>query len=411
MSELRPPSVADLVEEKFPGAVLESVVQGWVYLEDFERGIDAYSRLDKPTADDDRWAGVCHFQLIEDARAQSFFEQAAQRGQQAAHVNLAHLLRMSDRADVAAEELQRVDFARLTPYDQVFFLRVKSIHEETNGNLREALRYAEEAWRRLQGLPEFPILAPSILSQLGILHGRIGRAQRALWFLERGIQLTEGLQQQKARIRWATILVAQGRISDAQQALEVINVDSLPEPMTVELAWLKAEIGLMNEDLPEAERQYESAIQVAQQHQVVYEEFLCQLGLATTQAFRGEVARAMDHLARAQELISDRSDQLAYRFREVLVFQAAGIYSSQHSIRELSDAATAFGDMGLLQEQGFVRFHIARLKHSIGDPSLVEEFAALDALGKSLQNPSFLQREIGFAPEMKQHLKTAPAAT
>jgi quinol monooxygenase YgiN len=167
----------------------------------------------------------------------------------------------------------------------------------------------------------------------------------------------------------------------------------------------------MNEDLQEAERQYESAIGVAQQHQVVYEEFLCQLGLATTQAFRGAVSRAMEHLSRAQELISDRSDQLAYRFREVLVFHAAGIYCSEHSIRELSDAASAFGDMGLLQEQGFVRFHIARLKQAAGDPSIMEEFAALDALGKSLQNPSFLQREIGFAPEMKQHLRTTPETT
>jgi ATP/maltotriose-dependent transcriptional regulator MalT len=288
---------------------------------------------------------------------------------------------------------------------------VKSIHEETNGNLREALRYAEEAWRRLQGLPEFPILAPSILSQLGILHGRIGRAQRAMWFLERGIELTEGLQQQKARIRWATILVAQGRVSDAEAALKNIAMESLPEPMTVELAWLRAEIGLMNADLAEAERQYERAIDVAQQHQVVYEEFLCQLGLASTQAFQGDVTRAMEHLARAQELVSDRSDQLAYRFREILVFQASGIYNAEHAVRELSDAAAAFGDMGLLQEQGFVRFHIARLKQDLGDPTLPEELAALDALGKSLQNPSFLQREIGFSPEMKAYLRTTPATT
>ena len=400
--------VAARVEERYPGARIESSVQGWVYLEDFERGVDAYSRIEHPTADDERWVGVCHFQQVEDAEAQGCFERAIAGGQQAARVNLAHLLRMSDRADRAEDELQKVDFARLTSYDQVFFLRVKSIHEEANGNVREALRYAEEAWRRLQGLPEFPILAPSILSQLGILHGRIGRAQRALWFLERGIQLTEGIQQQKARIRWVTVLVAQGRIEDAEHELDAIDTSTLPEPTTVELPWLRAEIGLMQGHLGEAQRHFARAVEIAKHHQVVYEEFLCQLGLATLHAFSGRFSSAMDNLGRAQELISDRSDQLAFRFREILVYVASGAYRREHGVRELGDVASSFGDMGLLQEQGFVRFHIARLKAELGDSSLDEELDALVALGKSLQNPGFLRRELGFAPSMAETLRHDP---
>lgn len=400
MGETSGTSVSTRVQNRFPGAVLESTVQGCVYLEEFEAGIDAYASIDAPTADDERWVGVCHFQLVEDAQAEKHFCRAIERGQQAARVNLAHLLRMSDRVANAEDELQNVDFARLTTYDQVFFLRVKSIHEEANGNLREALRFAEEAWRRLQGLPEFPLLAPSILSQLGILHGRIGRSQRALWFLERGIQLTEGVQQQMARIRWVTVLIAQGRLADAESELSAIDTSTLPGPRAVELPWLRAEIGLMKGDLDEAARQFVGAVDIAQQHQVVYEEFLCQLGLASLHAFSGEHAKARSNLARAQELISDKSDQLAYRFREVLAFAADGTYREEHGIRELQVVASEFGDMGLLQEQGFVRFHIARLKSKVGDPNLREELASLDALGKSLQNPGFLRRELAFAPEM-----------
>ncbi|MDZ7708006.1 MAG: hypothetical protein U5J97_08990 [Trueperaceae bacterium] len=389
------------VEEVHPGAMLESVVQGWVYLEDFDRGIEAYRHIETPTADDDRWLGVCHFQRVEDALAQQAFERAITKGQQAARVNLAHLLRMSDRADRATDELQNVDFARLTPYDQVFFLRVKSIHEETNGNLREALRFSEEAWRRLQGIPEFSILAPSILSQLGILHGRIGRAQRAIWFLERGIQLTSGLQQLKARIRWATVLVAQGRTADATEALANVDPSMIPEPMTVEVEWLKAEIAWLLGNSEDALQRYAVAIAVAQRHNVVYEEFLCQLALSTIFAFRGEDALATEHLQRAQGLVSDRSDQLTYRFREILIFSAIGLYRDDHAIRELLETSEAFGDMGLLQEQGFVRFHICHLKKRSGDSSYTEELDAIYLLAKSLQNPAFLERELRLVPTMK----------
>lgn len=403
------PTVVDIrrrVEALYPGAGIESVVQACVYLEEFDRGIEMYSAIDQPTADDDRWLGVCHFQRVEDAQAQEAFERSIRKGQQAARVNLAHLLRMSDRAGRAADELQKVDFARLTAYDQVFFLRVKSIHEETNGNLRDALRFSEEAWRRLQGLPEFAILAPSILSQLGILHGRIGRAQRAVWFLERGMQLTRGLQQIKARVRWATVMVAQGRISEAAQALQQLDTTEMPEPMLVEIEWLSGEIAWLRRASNAAVSHYERAIGIAQKHQVVYEEFLSQLALASIRAFSDEEG-AFEHLKRAQELISDRSDQLAFRFREILVYAATGHYRSQHAIRELAATAEAFGDMGLLQEQGFVRFHICALKLSLDDETYVNEVDALALLAKSLQNPAFLEREILLRPHMRRTVEAA----
>src|SRR5690606_41729113 len=67
---------------------------------------------------------------------------------------------------------------RSSEYDQALYYRVSSIREETNGNLREALRAAEEAWKRIQGVPEYAILAPSILAQLAVLHGRDRKSTR-----------------------------------------------------------------------------------------------------------------------------------------------------------------------------------------------------------------------------------------
>ncbi|MDZ7801535.1 MAG: hypothetical protein U5K81_12185 [Trueperaceae bacterium] len=386
----------DQVALSFPEASLESVVQAWVYLEDFTKGINAYHDISNPTADDDRWLGVCHFQLVQDDEAQEAFERAIAKGQQAARVNLAHLLRMTNNAERASDELQQVDFARLTSYDQVFFMRVKSIHEETNGDIREALRFAEEAWRRLQGLPEFELLAPSILAQLGILHGRVGRTQRALWFLERGMQLTTGLQHLKSRMRWATVLVAQGRLREASEALTELDSDSVPQAMRVEGKWLQGEIAWIQGHSQRAVRHYRLAIDMAQKTQVVYEEFLSQLALATLLS-TSDNDEALHCLNRGQSLIGDMSDRLAYRFREILVFRKRGLYTNVHAIRELEQTATAFSDMGLLQEYGQVLLHVCDLKKQLEDPSYEADMDTLRALAKTLQNARFLDKEMNVA--------------
>src|SRR5690606_22152513 len=113
--------------------------------------------------------------------------------------------------------------------------------EENSGNLREALRAAEEAWRRIQGMPEYPLLAPSVLSQLAVLYARIGRSQRALWFLERGLSGTRGIERLKARLRRATVLVALGRHQEARLDLESLELTGGP---VAERDYLLGEISL-----------------------------------------------------------------------------------------------------------------------------------------------------------------------
>jgi hypothetical protein len=53
LDEARPPpepAVDKLVEARYPGVRLESPVQGWVYLEEYDRGIAAYQDLSAPTS-------------------------------------------------------------------------------------------------------------------------------------------------------------------------------------------------------------------------------------------------------------------------------------------------------------------------------------------------------------------------
>lgn len=398
--------VRTLVQHHFPGVDLTSDVQGWAFLEEFERGVEAYGAITQPTAQDDRWLGVCLFQLVRDLEALEALYRALNRGDLAARVNIAHVLRFVERGDDAAEELQRVDPDSLAPYDRVLYFRVLSIHEENNGNLREALRAAEEAWRRIQGIPEFGILAPSILAQLATLHGRIGRSQRALWFLERGLQLTTGTELLKLHARRAYVLISLGRFQEAQSELESLDLSRAPEPFQPERHWLLGEVARSTGNLDTAKHEFEQAIALSVKLQMGYEELLCRLPLIAILGIRGDFAAASEHAARAQSLISDKSDRLEFRFREVLLLHWQGAYTSEHASAELDALIEEFGAMGLLREQGVVRLHKAEMLRGSGR-SVKHELDKLQALSVTLQNPAFLAPEWALLPELHEVARTS----
>jgi tetratricopeptide (TPR) repeat protein len=322
------------VAKRYPAIRLESPIQGWAYVEQFRAGIEAYEAIANPLSVDDRWLGVCYFQLLDDMQALEAFYRAVARGESAARINLAHLLRFLERGEEAARELRAVHVEGLNEYDRVFLLRVTSLDEENNGNLREALRTAEEAWKRVQGLPEFELLAPPILAQLGILHGRIGRAQRALWFLERGLQVTVGLERTKVQLRRVPVLTNLGRHHESMTELEAISKSDLPPSFAAELDMLRGEISWAQGRTEAAAASFHRCLASAAKLHVTYEEFVSRLALVALASLRPTRDETGEHLARAQSLISDKSDRLAYRFREIGLRLRFGEYTPEHALKE-----------------------------------------------------------------------------
>jgi hypothetical protein len=397
------------IAERFPGVVLESTIQGLVYLEQFREGIAAYRELLSPSAKDERWLGVCFFQLAEDLTALEHFYRAAARGEDAARINLAHVLRFVERGEESMAEMRSVRFEVLSDYDKVFYLRVSSIHEENNGNLREALRAAEDAWKRIQGLPEFAILAPSILAQLGILHSRIGRAQRALWFLERGLQITDGYENQKVRLRRTSVLSALGRHMEAMAELEAVMRQGLPQSLDPELHMLYGEIEWGSGHPDKALNHFTACVARSTELQVSFEEFIARLALTAIAGLAGDLATARAHLGRAQSLIIDKSDRLTYRFREIGLHLLSGDYAYDHALKEYQALDEEFGRMGLLQEQGFVKLHTAALLHRQNNPRYLMVLDDLQGLCVTLQNQAFLAKEWLLLPEFRRAIKRSHA--
>jgi tetratricopeptide (TPR) repeat protein len=397
--------VRDIIKKRFPSVCLESHVQGWAYLEQFQRGVEEFERIPDPTAKDYRWLGVCYFQLMEDMNALEAFYRAVAGGEEAARINLAHLLPFLERGEEASDHLKSIRLDLLSPNDRVLHLRVLSMDEENNGNLREALRSAEEAWKRIQGMGEFAIFAPSILAQLGILHSRIGRAQRALWFLERGLQITEGLEQKKVRLRRVPVLTSLGRYLEAKAELDTLAKDDLPPNFDAEVLLLRGDIAWSLGATDEAARDYGCCIKRAAELQVTFEEFVSRLSLAALLQRGGEIQIATQHLSRAQTLVSDKSDRLAFRFREIGLLLESGLYTAEHAMKEYQALDEEFGRMGLLKEQGFVKLHKAALLHRQGSQRYLAVLDDLQSLCVTLQNQAFLAKEWLLLPELRRAIR------
>lgn len=385
-----------------PGVRIVSTVQGLVYLQRFQDGITHYRTIPEPTGADDRWVGVCHFQQFEDAEALAAFTRAVTKGEEAARINLAHLLRFLERGEEGKGELQSVRLDHLNEYDRVFFFRIVSVNEENNGNLREALKAAEEAWRRVQGLPEYGLLAPSILAQLGVLHGRIGRAQRALWFLDRAIQMTSEVENLKARLRRSAILNVLGRHREATTELDSLVLEGLPRNFLPELYFNRGEVAWSAGRLDDASAEFEACVRSCDGMQVAYEEFVARLSLTALNCISSAIPTAQEHLRRAQTLISDKSDRLNYRFREVQFNLSTRTYTHSHALSEFAVLDEEFEEMGLLQEQAFVKLHRAALCEAIGDDRFRWLLDDVMALTITLQNRSFLAREWTALPRLRR---------
>ena len=394
----------DRLKAKYPGIEVISDVQAHALLEEFTEGAELFRRLNNQSADDFRWVGVCFFSLFKDREAISAYEEAIRRGSQAARINLAHSLAFVDRPEEVLAHLEQVSFDRLSVYDRVLYLRVKSLHDERNGQLHVALQQAEHAWRIVQGAPEFPLLAPKLLNQLGILHGRIGRAQRALWYLDRNLEISVGDEKTRVHITRVRVLNSLGLIREARD--ESRHLSSAPAHYGALIKLRNAEISWAEGSIQRAMSEYEEALRLAREFEQAFEEFQASLDTVVLRArFRGESAG--DLLHSAQRLISDRSDRLLFRFREILLYLWQGRYTRVHAAAELTFISASFGEMGLLQEQGWVNAHRAHALYLTGDEARSSEILdSLAALAVTLQNPAFLIREWQLMQDFGRHVQT-----
>ena len=158
--------------------------------------------------------------------------------------------------------------------------------------------------------------------------------------------------------------------------------------------------------LERAKLNYERCLRSSYRLHVTFEELLARLSLvALSSTSKEEHSSAVEHLSRAQSLVSDKSDRLAYRFREIGLRLRSGEYTPEHALKEYEALDAEFGVMGLLQEQGFVKLHKAALLLGLDVRRSCAVLDELQSLCVMLQNHAFLAKEWALLPELRRYAK------
>jgi tetratricopeptide (TPR) repeat protein len=390
-----------LVKEKYPGVELESPIQGWVYLKDYYKGIETFenTHIYRRDSKDTRWVGVCMFQLRDDHQAVPLFQTAVYQGVKAAGINLAQVYMFTDRMNLAMPELEKINFEELKLYDKVFFLRVRSYYYELNARLTDALNDAELAWGIAQNIPEWPIIAPQLLRQLGTLYGRMGKAQRSFWFFEQSLLLASDSERFDILFFYIEVLIMLGYYLEARSELEKIDSETLSEVLqaTYYLRW--GDIFWTERATDKAIEVYDKAAFIALQKELYGEEFIARVNLIPLNIARDYPLTAGEHQARARTLIADKTDQLLYRFRDTLLMLKENLATTTETRDTLLGLSDELKELGYLQEHGWVKLHAAEMKRRLGE-DVMRDLDELQLLAATLQNYNFLSREWALLPEL-----------
>lgn len=391
--------VQQQISQRAPDLVLESEVQGWFYLGEYARGAAAYRKLEQPNAKDDRWLGDCLSVTRGHMEALECLYRAVAKGEEAARIQLARVLNFVERSEDASKELDGIEVTKLSAANKVIYHRARSIQEEYGGSFQQALGSADEAWRLVQGLPEFVFLAPWVLIRLGRLQSQLGRAQRALWAFDRAAEIVGATRPPHLSLSRIDGLISLGHYSEALAEVEALGSLRLSPADEAVRLMCRADVAWATSDIRGAIGWYGQAAERAVEVESSTE-FSARLALVALLGRQGAHEAAYEHLLRAQMLMNYSVDQAFYRFRETLLRYWRGDHALE--ARQAFEALIKdYGDMGLLQEQGWVRLHLAELYRVQGDDYLAE-LDKLQALGVVLQNKNYLTREWVLLPELHE---------
>jgi tetratricopeptide (TPR) repeat protein len=394
-----PENIQQIISQKFPGVVLDSPVRGWWYLDQYQKGIEAYRNIKKPTAEDERWVGACHFLLLNDKAAAKHHHQAIQNSSMAAHIDLAHLFMFTQNMDDVLPELNKVDFEALKTTDKIYYLRVKSYYEEQQCNLERAVKDLETAQELAENIAEKTLWMSILLRASGAISGRIGKSKYALECHEESLQICSSNRKEIARLDYIGTLIALGYHAEAERKLNQIQLKSTQDFWQATFYLHSGTIAWLSHKFSEARITYENLINTAVKYNLIYEELAARLALVSLSLVDNLPVLAKENLRAAKPLISDKSDKLAYQFHKILLDNFEKTNPAEESYSALEKLACAYKDMGYVQEQHYCKLHMADIKRRQG-LDILPDLHELQAAGERMQNFKFLTREWTLAKDL-----------
>ncbi len=342
---------------------LKSPVQGYVYLEQYGEGIRRFEGIVEPSADDERWGGVCYDELNQPATARFLVDQAVSKNNLGAQLELArHWLRLGENV-AALEQLGTLEPLLLDPIDRVLWYSARSEALGRLESVESALPNAEKALLEVQNRPEFSVCAPWVYRKLGKLYAAHGDHHSALYYQNWALKVTLNASS-ALRLERASSLIALGRLEEAEAdltqplGLPGATAGPLGAYASLELVW--GHFYQAQHKLEQAEQHYsEAALQATGDRDTVFE---AQLAHAVVLAQPGNPALegAVDlMLQSARERVETPYQSHLLELREVQIGVRLERLEPGVGALRLLECAAGFERLGRLREHCWALLHAA----------------------------------------------------
>lgn len=155
-------------------------------------GFALYERLESPTAEDEAWAGLCLLNLHRTYEALDFLIRARARGFEDAGPHLVTAYRLIGEYEQGKRVLAELNTEAMTGFGQAMVERERAVLAHHDGELNAAVSLFENAWMLAMSDPVASQIIGTFSSALGLTLAKLGSDLKALAYLDRALNVTQG---------------------------------------------------------------------------------------------------------------------------------------------------------------------------------------------------------------------------
>ncbi|TVR93806.1 MAG: hypothetical protein EA416_04485 [Trueperaceae bacterium] len=363
----------------------------------YAEGLTTFTALQTSTPEDERWAGVCLFNLQALHQARDMFLRARAAGCEAAGIELATAYRQLGLMDLARSALTAVDAERLSTFDRALALREWGAQRYTAGDVTGASEVLERAWAIAHEASLGWIILPAIGHALGVAYTDRGFDRQAVDYLTQALAMANPARTVQLLATRSLCRTYLGELTEAERDLDEAGANQDLVPLVGPyLAYVAGVVQLMRGRLGAAEARFDAAATSARTAREPETEAYAELGRCAIATAHGRLDEARAFLARARHLAGNERLQALTLLRECAILTRQGRATS---VKAGEAAAAAFERIGLLREQGWCRLHVAAAHLGAGrDRAAMRALSEAAGVRHALGGGAWLVRELRLVP-------------
>jgi len=329
-----------------PHQLLQLILNG-----DGEAALTLYRATPACSAEDHRWGGYALYLSAKYLHARDALAKAVCLGCEAARIELATVYRHLGDATLARMTLEALDRSVLIPFDRALAEREQGMLLLGEGHLLEAVQTLEQAWTSVQCGP--PALQASTALALGLAHGQLGQASRAVHALDSAVAISQGVKRAYPLASRGLYKIYAGDYEGAGQDLQEARTSLVDVPVLGStLSHNEGVLCRARGQYAEALHCFQTAVTLAGPEGEL--SFFAELNICAIHTSLGQWHEAAAALARSAQQRTQLRRNLFWRWRAAALSEAQG----KTMTWELQDVQQQFLDLGLQREAGWVGLHL-----------------------------------------------------